>query len=197
MTITTRIRNSLAIGAAALVLGTGLAAGTAGATTLSCAVAGKGNSGATFTLLTASAAECHSGNDTNQIDAGFSLFGKTGWVLADKNDDATSGDGAAIFGLSPVNGHKYGAWSVRAGSMVQDVAITLKAGNGFGAFLLYDALKAGLWASSKELSHASLYYTPTAQPTPAPVPLPAAAWLLLAGMGGLGVVARRRKTPAA
>jgi hypothetical protein len=29
------------------------------------------------------------------------------------------------------------------------------------------------------------------------VPLPAAAWLLIAGLGGLGAVARKRKTAAA
>jgi hypothetical protein len=29
---------------------------------------------------------------------------------------------------------------------------------------------------------------------PAPVPLPAAGWLMLAGLGGLGALARRRRT---
>jgi len=32
--------------------------------------------------------------------------------------------------------------------------------------------------------------------TPSPVPLPAAAWLLLAGIGGLGIVARRKRMAA-
>jgi hypothetical protein len=33
--------------------------------------------------------------------------------------------------------------------------------------------------------------------TPAPIPLPAAGWMLLAGLGGLGLVARRRRDRAA
>lgn len=32
--------------------------------------------------------------------------------------------------------------------------------------------------------------------TPAPIPLPAAGWMLLAGLGGLGLVARRRRDKA-
>lgn len=32
--------------------------------------------------------------------------------------------------------------------------------------------------------------------TPSPVPLPAGGWLLLAGLGGLGAIARRRRTTA-
>jgi hypothetical protein len=186
MTITTRLRSGLLV--AALALGTGLA-GTASAATMSCTTSGKGNSGATFSLADSTAAECYTGNDTNQIDAGFTLFGKTGWTLADKNNDATSGDQSVTFGLAPVNGTKSGPWSINGYAGLRDVVITLKAGNGFGAFLL-DTASAGSWSSSKDLSHASIY---TNGEQPAPIPLPAAAWMLLAGLGGLGAVARRRR----
>ncbi len=195
MSITTYLRGGVLAGA--LVLGAGLA-GTATAATLSCATEGKGkgNSGATFSLSNATAASCFSGNDTNQVDAGFSLFGKSGWMLSDKNDDATSGDGKAGFGFfQPLNGTKFGLWSIAGRDKVEDVAITLKAGSGFAAFLLDTTALAGLWSSSKDLSHASVYYN--GEPTPpAPIPLPAAAWMLLAGLGGLGAVARRRRTAA-
>jgi hypothetical protein len=49
------------------------------------------------------------------------------------------------------------------------------------------ALYAGTWAF--DLAAGTLTYT---VPGVAPVPLPAAAWLLLSGLGGLGFVGRRR-----
>lgn len=196
MSITKHLRAGAFALAAAFALGAGLAGASAQAATLSCSTEGKGNSGATFSLGSALSASCFSGNDTNQIDAGFMLFGKPGWMLSDKNDDATSGDQAVTFGLAPANGSKSGPWSVNGYAGLTRVAITLKAGNGFGAFLVDTASLAGLWSSSKDLSHASIYYNGTPTP-PAPIPLPAAAWMLLAGLGGLGAVARRRKATSA
>lgn len=190
MTSITSIKAAALIAA---VAGSAAFAATASAATMSCTTSGKGNSAATFSLTDSIAAECYSGNDTNQIDSNFSLFGKTGWTLSDKNDDGTSGDQTITFGVAPVNGTKSGPWSINGYTGLRDVAITLKAGNGFGAFLL-DLTSAGTWSSSKDLSHASIYYNGQPTPPPAPIPLPAAAWMLLAGLGGLGAVARRRKT---
>lgn len=149
-------------------------------------------SAATYTLADSTSAACFSGNDTNQIDGSFVLFGMTGWTLADKNDDATSGDGTIKFVTGPTNGANSGGWSIDTLAGLTKVVITLKAGNGFGAFLLdlttADPLS-GTWASTKGLSHASIYYNGT----PTVVPLPAGALLLMTGLAGLGLAARRRR----
>lgn len=177
---------------AAALLAVGFLASAAQAATQTCTVTGPGKSGASFLLTGATAASCFTGNDSNQVDAAFEMFGKTGWVLADKNDDGSSGTQKVSFALGPRNDTKAGAWMLSDRSSVSDIVVTLKAGSGFGAFLLDAVSTAGLWSSSKELSHASVYYTGKPN-SPAPVPLPAAAWLLLAGMGGLGAAAHRRK----
>lgn len=172
---------------AAALMAFGLAAastgGAAHAVGLTCA------SDTTYTLSDATAAACFTGNDTNQIDSAFSLFGMTGWILAQKNDSST-GDQKITFTDAPVNGTKSGDWEISGHA--DKTVITLKAGNGFGAFLLDQPGLSGLWSTGKDLSHASIYYIGT----PSEVPLPAAGLLLLGGLGGLGLAGRRRRATA-
>jgi hypothetical protein len=149
-----------------------------------------GPSSATFSLSDAADAECFTGNDTNDIDSSFEMFGMTGWILSDKND-GPEGDGVIEFTDAPSNGVNSGDWVIDTLAGLDDIVITLKAGNGFGAFLLdltvSDPLS-GLWTSSKGLSHASIYY----KGTPSKVPEPSIIALFALGLLGLGL-ARRRK----
>lgn len=145
--------------------------------------AGTGGSSATFGLDAATGAQCAEGNDTNSIDSTFELFGQTGWILSDKNENS-NGDGTIEFAALPTNGNKSGAWEIDTLAGLTDIVITLKAGNGFGAFLLDLTVStplAGTWSSSKDLSHASIYY----RGEPTEVPEPSA--LVLLGLGFLGI----------
>lgn len=168
---------------AAIVIAAVSFGGAAQAVSKSCA------SSTTFSLSDATSAQCFSGNDTNTINSAFSMFGMTGWILADKNDDNSSGNQAISFLTAPVNGAKSGAWGISG--LADKVVVTLKAGNGFGAFLLEQPKLTGNWSSGKDLSHASIYYT--GETSVSEVPLPAAGLLLLGALGGLGVAGRRRR----
>jgi hypothetical protein len=146
-------------------------------------------SATTYSLSDATQSACFSDNDTNQIDASFSLFAMTGWVLASKND-GSDGDGLIKFTDAPDNGDKSGSWGINTLAGLDNIVITLKAGNGFGAFLLdltvSDPLS-GTWSSGKDLSHASIYYN--GEPTVVPEP----STLALIGLGLFGIgMARRR-----
>lgn len=146
-----------------------------------------------FSIDTASQVACFDGNDTNSIGPSFALFGQTGWVLADKNDDRRSGDGKLLFSFEPRNGARLGRFAVSNLMAVRDIAVTLKAGPGFAAFRLDGGNGAALdsaWRAGKELSHSSIYYRPRPATTLPPVPLPAG--LLLLGSALAGVVALRR-----
>lgn len=182
---------------AAVVFATGVVTGSdrADASTVICTV---GNTHS-YTLMTAlSASPCISGNDTNTITSSFEILGHTGWILADKTDEAL-GDGALSLSLTGQT------WSLVAtpDHTFEKIMITLKQGNNFAGFLI-DQLAGftGTWGTSgpgqgtNGLSHASVYYIGKGE-TPNPVPLPAAAWLLLSGMGGLGFMGWRKKRAAA
>jgi len=166
-----------------------LIAGPAQAALMTCTTSGP--SGTNFALANASNAECFTGNDTNQIDTSFSLFGMTGWMLSDKND-GPEGDGVIEFTDAPSNGDKSGDWAIDTLAELDNIVITLKAGNGFGAFLLdltvSDPLS-GTWLSGKGLSHASIYY----KGEPTKVPEPAIISLFALGLLGLGFARRSKK----
>jgi hypothetical protein len=151
---------------------------------------GSNGSSATLSLSDAADAECFTGNDTNDIDSSFEMFGMTGWMLSDESEDSSPGDPISFL-TAPENGANSGDWVIDTLAGLDDIVITLKAGNGFGAFLLdltvSDPLS-GLWTSSKGLSHASIYY----KGTPSKVPEPSIIALFALGLLGLGF-ARRRK----
>ena len=160
-----------------------------------------------FTLGGAAGAQCMAGNDLGRngiAEQDLDFFGLTNWIVG-VSTDPTAGDGSI-----EANGTGFssssGTWSITSYPSLSPLMIVLKSGQKFGAFLLDDMASAlsGTWSISyewcgknkcktigKNLSHASVYYSPV----PSAVPVPAAGLMLLAGLGGL--VALRRKRAAA
>lgn len=133
------------------------------------------------------------GNDKRDITSAFTLFGLTGWKASDANDDA-SGDGTIEFKREPKNGTKSGDWTIDTLAGLTKVVIVLKSSTSWGAFLLDLSVKnplAGRWKSSRNLSHATIYYNDS--PDVTNVPVPASGLLFAGGLGILGLVARRRR----
>ena len=119
------------------------------------------------------------------------FLGVQGWILSDKND-SLNGDGVIEFTDAPDNGDKSGNWVIDTLAGRDNIVLTLKAGNGFGAFLLdltvVDPLN-GTWSSGKGLSHASIYYNGT----PSLVPEPGVLALMGIGVFGLGIARRKSR----
>jgi hypothetical protein len=140
-------------------------------------------------------------NDIPDLDP----FGIEDWVLSDKK----KGDGTDDGGAGPIllsyaynqNSDHAGTWSVDSFHGYTDVFLTLKAGNGFVAYLLDTTQTSGFFTTfaeipdgsgnaGKELSHMSLFYSPDSLTA---VPLPAALPLYAAGVAILGFLGYRRR----
>lgn len=128
---------------------------------------------------------------------GQSIFGYDDWTEIAKSD---VGDPNDIFSLTISNDGKSGTWTLIApytwGEGVYAFAIKGAVDN--AVYLMDKAYTFGTWntidlenkgGNDPALSNITLFGTTDVSV----VPLPAAGWLLLMGIGGLGVASRRRR----
>ena len=126
------------------------------------------------------------------------LFGQTDWEFIIKNDSPDGDDGDDLTITEPGTD---GSFSYTGDlSMFEQIVVVLKQSSTFSAYLFdtpvdfSDASWSTQWAGNQsgELSHLSIYGRGDGD-TPQ-IPLPAAGWMMIAGIGGLAALRRRRKS---
>jgi hypothetical protein len=143
-----------------------------------------------------------SGNDSASLLNSYNVSGAFGinqWVFAEKieADDGGPERETAIdvgFDMLPplLEEMKSGVWKLNSNIFdnFDNVALVLKAGPEFSAYLLDGSSTIGVWSTQgwtkKSLSHASVYVVSS-------VPIPAALWLFGSGLVGLATFSRRKK----
>ena len=138
------------------------------------------------------------------------LFGVTNWTTDLGKIDTTKFvddiDGLN-FSITSDASNLSGTWELTAGWVFdpnETYAFVMKGGSaGTIAYLIDNAVTAGNWfntdipanggGNAPGLSNIQLFATGGLVPDMPPVPLPAAGWMLVAGIGGLAAMRRRRR----
>jgi len=146
------------------------------------------------------------GNDSNSDLDG--LFGFTGWTEVLKLDSSSGTESGGGIELTVTNTKAEKTWEIDTYGGYDPVMFVTKGGPSFSAFLMDLTVLSGTWDTNSmltggkkpvrgaDLSHWTIYQAERApvdpDPGPQPIPLPAAGWLLVAGIGGLVGLRRRR-----
>jgi hypothetical protein len=145
--------------------------------------------------------DCWGTYDGNDPGPGNSFtIGTTEYSFLSKSDNGTTTSDGVDIGLT-WSGGSSGTWSI-ASVLNMDFLLVLKAANspGYAVWSFFGTSNdstSGTWdiawttgqgGANPDLSHMSIYAAAT------PIPLPAGVWFLLAGLGGLVAMGRRRKT---
>lgn len=139
------------------------------------------------------------------------LFGVADWGAESKIDDLAGQVSFAgtTLSVSNENDGDEDVWGLTGVGAYDSLMFVLKGGNSFSAFLMDITTLSGSWdrnsmvtggantpvqnrSRGNELSHWSVYVAGNGSPPPSPVPLPAAVWMLLAALGGLGMTRMRK-----
>jgi hypothetical protein len=163
-------------------------------------------------------------NDSETVvNADLGFFDITNWILGgklgDNGDPGYEGTGTEVDDDTGQIGGQSGTYDFSAAfeTTWDEIMLVFKDGNGttLVGYLLNNGVLSGSWATpflnppfsapgngSKDVSHISVYYTecPPGRFCGIPVgevPLPAGILLLISALGGLGFLARFRKTGAA